>query len=120
MFGEFVREKRIQQGLTLREFCKILNFDPSNWSKIEREKAQPPQSRDMLDKIADLLNLAAGSQDRLKFYDLASLQGGRIPGDILNDKELVENLPLVFRTIRGEKPSRQEMEKLIDLIKGED
>ena len=59
----------------------------------------------MLDTIADLLNLAVGSQGRLKFYDLASLQGGRIPYDILNDKESVEISSLYSRQYGEKNPA---------------
>jgi hypothetical protein len=37
-FGEFVRQKRLAVNLELREFCDQAQFDPSNWSKVERGK----------------------------------------------------------------------------------
>ncbi len=48
---------RIKQGITLREFCKSANLDPSNWSKIERNILQPPKSKEVLSTIANALNL---------------------------------------------------------------
>ena len=35
MFGEFTTQRRIDKGLGLREFCKQIEMDASNWSKIE-------------------------------------------------------------------------------------
>ena len=35
-FANFIRDKRINAGLTLREFCRQSEFDASNWSKVER------------------------------------------------------------------------------------
>ena len=44
MFGKFIKERRIEKGLTLREFCKLIEVDASNWSKIERGLLSPPKS----------------------------------------------------------------------------
>ena len=37
MLGEFIKQIRARQRLGLREFCLKNGYDPSNWSKIERE-----------------------------------------------------------------------------------
>ena len=42
MFGDFIKEKRINKEITLREFCRQLELDASNWSKIERGVMSPP------------------------------------------------------------------------------
>lgn len=39
--GEAIYKLRIEKRLTLREFCRSLNFDPSQWSKIERALLMP-------------------------------------------------------------------------------
>ena len=36
IFGNFFKEKRIEKGHTLREFCKIYHLDAGNISKMER------------------------------------------------------------------------------------
>ena len=36
MFEEFIKNRRIAKGLGLREFCKQIEMDASNWSKVER------------------------------------------------------------------------------------
>jgi len=35
----------------------------------------------------------------------------------LKDEKLVAKLPVFFRTISGQKPSREDLEKLVELIK---
>jgi hypothetical protein len=46
------------------------------------------------------------------------VDAGRIPNHILKDTELVAHLPAFFRTLSGQKPSREDMEKLLGIIKG--
>ena len=46
------------------------------------------------------------------------MDAGRIPGHILKDTELATHLPAFFRTLSGQKPSREDMEKLLGIIKG--
>lgn len=50
-FANFIRDKRISAGFTLREFCRLINFDASNWSKVERGLNAPPQSKNVLENI---------------------------------------------------------------------
>ena len=40
-----------------------------------------------------------------------------IPDYILKDEKLVAQLPVFFRTISGQKPSREDLEKLVELIR---
>ncbi|MBI2929730.1 MAG: hypothetical protein HYY24_29070 [Verrucomicrobia bacterium] len=117
MFGIFVKEIRARQRLGLREFCLEHGHDPSNWSKIEREVLAPPRDEDTLRKWAKQLGLKDGSDDWLKFFDYAAVDAGRIPDYVLKDEKLVAQLPAFFRTLSGEKPSREDLEKLLEVIK---
>lgn len=117
MFGVFVKQKRIDCEVTLREFCLRTGRDPSNWSKIERGALPPPQEQDALDSIASDLGIEIGSSDWRQLCDLASAERGRIPTDLMSDQELVSSLPLFFRTLRGQKPTDEEMKRLSELIR---
>lgn len=117
MFGEFVKQIRERQRLGLREFCIEKGYDPSNWSKIEREVLAPPRDEGTLREWAKALGLKQGSEDWLKFFDYAAVNSGRIPDYILKDENLVAQLPVFFRTLSGQKPSREDLEKLVELIK---
>jgi transcriptional regulator with XRE-family HTH domain len=114
-FGAFVQEARISAGLTLRGFCKLMNLDPGNWSKIERGILPPPKSRKVLKEIAVALKLKEGSDGWHELFDLASI--GFIPKDLLDDRSIMEKLPVFFRTLRGEKPAKKELESLLSNIK---
>ena len=117
MFGEFIKQIRERQRLGLREFCLENGYDPSNWSKIERGVLPPPRDKDTLRTWAQHLGLKQGSEDWLKFFDYAAVDSGRIPDYVLRDEKLVAQLPVFFRTLSGQKPSREDLEKLVELIK---
>jgi len=117
MFGEFVRSMRLKGGISLRQFCLALELDPSNWSKIERGLSTPPKGKTMLARIARALEIAPNSPEWVELHDLAALERGRLPDDILDDEKLVEKLPLFFRTLRGQKPTPAELRRLAELIR---
>jgi transcriptional regulator with XRE-family HTH domain len=119
-FGNFLRDRREQRRLGLRQFCSELNFDPSRWSKVERGVLQPPSDEGTLRDIAKLLGIKQDGGDWNKLKDLAAFGRGEIPKDIMADEELVACLPLVFRTLRNEKPTREQLYNLADLIRHSD
>ena len=114
-FGEFFKEKRLTAGYTLRQFCADFGFDPGNISKMERGTIPPGNSR--LEEYAQCLGIAQRSEEWQEFLDLAAASQGRIPADILNEEELVAKLPLVFRTLRNERPTEEQLEKLIEIAR---
>ncbi|MBD3337585.1 MAG: helix-turn-helix domain-containing protein [Candidatus Lokiarchaeota archaeon] len=114
-FGEFVKQKRLHNRITLREFCRLSGIDPSNWSKIERGILPPPKSKTVLEAIAGILKIKKESEDWYTLMDLAAIT--HIPKELLNDDSIVEKLPVFFRTLRGQKPTEEELENLIKLIK---
>ena len=114
-FGQTLKELRIKKGLTLRHTCRILNYDPSNWSKIERGKMSPPSDDKTLRRWVGILGLSKVS-DTQRFIDEAKLAQGRIPQDILSKDNIVDFLPAFFRTLRNKKPTKKEINQLIKLI----
>ncbi len=114
-FGQYVRRCRLRKAITLREFCRIMKWDASNWSKIERDVLAPPRSRVILRRIAETLGLTEGSDDWHALIDLAAVSF--IPSDLIDDASILGKLPVFFRTIRGEKPSREDLEELIRKVR---
>ena len=114
-FGEYIKKLRMEKRKTLREFCRLNDIDPSNWSKIERGILPPPKSKNVLEMIAKSLNIYKGSDEWNTIFDLAAI--GHIPREILSDESLLEKLPIFFRTVHGEKPTRNELDELMKLIK---
>lgn len=116
-FGELLKNLRIERNLSLREICKLVDYDPSNWSKIERGKMSPPSDKSAIIKWAKILGLSPDKKELNDFLDCAAIARGIIPEDILTDADTVKLLPAFFRTIRDEKPTKQEIEALFKLIK---
>ena len=97
-FASFVHDARVNSGLTLREFCRRIDLDPSNWSKIEREVNPPPQSLDVLDRIAETLQFDKDGDDYNTLRELAAVEF--IPDELIEQK-VKDQLPIFFRTVRG-------------------
>ena len=116
-FGKKLHELRIKRGLTLRETCRILNYDPSNWSKIERGRLSPPTDKKILTKWAKVLGISTSKKKLQEFIYEARVAQGIIPEDILSQKNAVDYLPAFFRTIHNKKPTKKEIDQLIELIK---
>jgi transcriptional regulator with XRE-family HTH domain len=116
-FGEFIRRKRLEEGYSLREFCKQLEIDASNWSKVERGKLPAPEDKEYLESIAKFLSVKKSSSEWNTMFDLASISRKKIPDDVFNNKDFISVLLVFFRTIRGDKPTRKELEAMTKLIK---
>src|SRR5262245_58237349 len=81
-FGEFLRDRRLRAGFGLRAFAEAAGLQASNLSNIEHGRLAPPQDKEKLDDLAELLNLPKGSAERGKLYDLAADGAGRLPADV--------------------------------------
>ncbi|MBI4547825.1 MAG: helix-turn-helix domain-containing protein [Ignavibacteriae bacterium] len=88
-FGEFVRIRRLDVELSLREFCTQAETDPSNWSKIERGILPAPANREFLESVAKLLKLKKGEKDWYTFFDLASLSQQKIHDDVFENENVI-------------------------------
>jgi transcriptional regulator with XRE-family HTH domain len=116
-FGDYLRERRATLRLSLRTFAQNAGLDAGNLSRLERGRAEPPESQVVLDRIAEALALQPGTPDYQRLYDLAAAAKGRIPADLLTDEEVATRLPILFRTLRSKPLSGEQLEKLIDSIR---
>jgi len=112
LFGEYFKKRRLKTGKTLRQFCLENGLDPGNISKIERGLLPPPRSREKLAHYAKCLGIVEGNDEWLEFFDIARTDIGRIPEEILADSNIVAKLPLIFRTLKGQKLTGEQLEKL--------
>ena len=71
-FGTRLRELRLEQDITLRDFARRLGVTPTYISQIEQEYCKPPKSN-VVEKMATILG-----QDTDQFLTLA----GRLPEDL--------------------------------------
>lgn len=116
-FGNYIKSIRLERGVTLRDFCRQLDIDPSNWSKVERGKLPPPKSKLMLESIAKKLGIEDGTEEWYAIFDLAVT--AFIPTELIGDEDITNSLPMFFRTIRGRKPSNDDLRELVEKIRKE-
>lgn len=116
-FGDLVRELRLAQGLSLRKFCELAQIDASNWSKIERGRLTLSYERSELEQIANILKLEKGTTNYQKFFDSAVIASRKIPDYVYSDQEVLSALPVFFRAAHGDRPTEEEMQKIIELLK---
>lgn len=114
-FGALLGKLRAENNLSIREICKLVGYDPSNWSKIERGLISPPSEEKTLKLWVKALKIKG--EEIQKFMDDASIAQGIIPDDILNKTEMLELMPAFFRIIRNKKPTKEELDTLMNLIK---
>ena len=118
-FGEFVKERRLASRITLRAFSQSLGFDPANYSRIERGLAPPPTSEERLRAMARLLGIEADTEEYREMLRLADLGRGQIPRAVLSDAEVVAKLPLLFRTLEGDRVDESMLEELYTALRRE-
>ncbi|MCK4968399.1 MAG: helix-turn-helix domain-containing protein [Candidatus Aenigmarchaeota archaeon] len=116
-FCKKLKELRIAKKLSLREICKLVDYDASNWSKVERGIISPPADKKILAKWAKALGLKQRDRDYEEFIDSAQVAQGIIPEDILSKKDAFKYLPAFFRTLRNEKPTKEEIDRLVELVR---
>ena len=114
-FGKSLKQLRVLKQMSLRDVCKLTNYDSSNWSKIERGVLAPPANKEVLTKWAKTLGLES-KQEIENFIDDANIAQGIIPQDILSGK-MVDHLPAFFRTMRNKKPTKEEIDSLVELLR---
>lgn len=116
-FGPYLKELRKQNRITLRQFCAEASADPGNVSKLERAVWPPPQDHKILERYAKALGLVEGSEDWHKFFDYAAVDHGILPKDLMSDEEVVKALPVLFRTLRREKPTSKDLDNLVSRLR---
>lgn len=120
LFGEYFKQLRMRTGQSLRSFCDNHGFDAGNISRVERGIFSPPEADGKLREYAKALGLRDGSDEWIEFFDKAAAARGHLPHDLHREENLVRRLPLLFRTLRGNKVSAESLDKVIELIKSSD
>jgi transcriptional regulator with XRE-family HTH domain len=115
-FGEFFRSKRLDLGLTLRDFSLRYGYDPGNISRLERNILSPTLDEEKLKGYAKALQLKRESPEWVTFFDLAHVAKGTIPKDIRENENIATFLPAFYRSARGKRLTKTDVEKIIQLL----
>ena len=113
-FGAFVRQKRMEQGLSLRRLAARLGLSPVYMSNIETDR-KPAPSQENLDKLAEELHLSKA--DRELFLDLAAASHKmKVPADLpeyIMGRDIVR---AALRTAKEVDATDAEWQEFIDRI----
>jgi len=115
-FGSYLKDLRLKRGIGLREFAKLINMKPSNFSNIESGRAAPPANVEALGVICDTLGLGKGSDEWARLFDLAANDQKRIPADVAKSIKQFEGIPVLVRTIANKKLSEKQLRELTRYI----
>lgn len=110
-FGEAFKAHRLGMRMSLRQFCQAKGFDPGNISRLERNLLPPPKE-ERLRVYAHALKLVDGTDIWYEFFDLAAASKGEFPED-LRDSELLTRLPALFRALRGNTPTDEQLDHIV-------
>ncbi|WP_337170440.1 helix-turn-helix transcriptional regulator [Gemmatimonas aurantiaca] len=115
--GDFLKEERLKQGLSLRAFCKAVKQNPSNYSQIERGAVAPP-NEEVLERYARGLGIQPDLSDPRWSTMTARAAAGRgdIPQDLLARPTVLALLPAFFEKVRLLHNDDVTTETLINLL----
>ena len=114
-FGEFVRQKRMERGISLRGLAARLGLSPVYMSNIETSR-RPAPTLEYLDKLAVELDLS--KSDRTLLLDLAARpETQRVSADLpeyIMERDIVR---AALRTAKEVDATDEEWQEVIDRIK---
>ncbi len=96
-FGEYIKAKRIEKGITLRDMAAKLDIAPSYMSDIEKGRRYAPD-KDKLNEIAKILVI---KDDELYYlFDLAGATRNSVPSDLSEFLIDNENARVLLRKVK--------------------
>ena len=116
-FGEYIKEKRLEKGITLRGFAEMIEISPVYMCNLEKGR-RPAPSEAIMEKIIERLML--NKEERNLLYDLAAReQSAKNPvpkdlnGFLKNNRVIVSAL----RTAKDLDATDEEWQEFIDKLK---
>jgi transcriptional regulator with XRE-family HTH domain len=102
--------------MTLREFCRSHDLDRSTISKMERGVIPPPPTQQKLGVLAAAVGLVEATAEWQEFMDRAYAARGEVPPDLARE-DIYKRLPVIFRTLRRDNLSQEDLAILMQLIR---
>lgn len=115
-FGSFIKEKRLEKGITLRRFASDISISPVHMSNLENDRRAAPKE-DILERISTMLILS--KEEQLLMYDLAA-KSKNIPSvssdlpDYIMEKDIVR---VALRTAKDVDATDAEWMEFIEKLK---
>ncbi|WP_319369950.1 LexA family transcriptional regulator [uncultured Ilyobacter sp.] len=96
-FKKFLKDRRKELGYSQNKFAKSIGITQSYFNTIERGEVKNPPSEEVLDKIADGLQLNEKETQTMKY--LAAIE--RTPGIIMKELSKLKNELTSMESLRG-------------------
>ena len=112
-FGDFIREKRLALGLSMRSFAREVGMQPSNYCNVETG-VLPPPSAEGVARIAVALRLEPALSEYTRLLDLAAEARREVPADIAKMVRENELIPALLRTVESERVSEERLRGIIE------
>lgn len=117
-FGEFVKAKRQEKGISLRKLAEELGIVPAYMSDIEKGRRYPPV-KEKIYKIAEVLGL--NEDDTNTLFDYAALSRDNSVSPDLSDYVMgVGNLRTALRKARDINAGEDDWQKIIDMLESQE
>ena len=116
-FGEYIKEKRLEKGITLRGFAEMIDISPVYMCNLEKGR-RPAPSEAIMEKIIERLML--NKEERNLIYDLAAREQtakNPVPKDLngfLKDNRVIVS---ALRTAKDLDATDEEWQEFIDKLK---
>ena len=117
-FGELVREKRLEQGITLRALAAKLNIAPAYMCDIENDRRYPPE-KEKIDTIANILQM--NNEERNSLFDAAaSPKKGTVSPDLTDYVMSDKCIRVALRKARDIGAGEKEWERILRMLESKD
>lgn len=117
-FGQFIKQMRLDKGITAREASSAAGMLPSNFSKLEHGALNPPKDSAKQKELANAIGIDPNSDQAAEFFDLAARANDSVPVDIAEIISEDDAMPLLLRTIGNKRLNKAEIKRLIEIVRG--
>lgn len=115
-FGDFIKAKRLEKGIGLRQFARLVGMQPSNYCNIESGSLNPP-TPDIVDHIGEALSIIPGDNDYPLLCDLAARGRSEVAADIKRIIDERDLIPAMLRTLENEHVTEEQLRGIMEDLK---
>lgn len=113
-FGDYIREKRLQKGITLRSMAALLKISPAFLSDVEKGRRNPFE-KEKLDDLSKILALLP--EERSEMMDLAGKKKNEVPPDLPEYIMEHQYVSMALRTARDLGAGEKEWKAFVEELK---
>lgn len=119
-FGDYLRNRRMERGYTLRRFCEKYALSPVDISRIENGFTGAPRSDEELNQLTCCYEIAPDTSEYTVFVELAQQSRNNPPEPLSPDHpDSVKHLPAFCRVAKKSPFTVDDAAELLRLVSGE-